>query len=356
MHRLQQMPERLRVARRELVREPQHRERVALVALLAGQLPQALEPERGARAAGGDGAVLQLLAPRDQRFAVGGGGEEPSVLRVGEARDQLVRERARLLEPALLAARFEQREQGLEQERVVLEVGADARLAVVVGAQQAPVAVAHARQHELRAGRRRVEVAGLRERRARVCQRRDHERVPARHALVVEARAHALDARRAKRPADPLALLRGRARTAAGEYVEARLRMVRVREVALLGDAEPRDRGVRVGAQQRAQLLGAPHVEGVPPRRPSPRRAPSRSRPRARASRAAPTRARPRTPRAAAPRPTPRTRAGTRARAARCRRASSRSAAQSSSRRRCSARSRRRAGRGCRPRPSRAAS
>ena len=44
--------------------------------------------------AGGDRRVLEVLAPRDQRFAVGGGREEAAVLGVGEARDQRVGERA----------------------------------------------------------------------------------------------------------------------------------------------------------------------------------------------------------------------------------------------------------------------
>ena len=56
------------------------------------------------------------------------------MLGVGEARDQLVGERGGSVEPALLAGGFEQREQRLEQERVILEVGADLGLPVVVGA------------------------------------------------------------------------------------------------------------------------------------------------------------------------------------------------------------------------------
>ena len=60
------------------------------------------------------------------------------------------------LEPALLAGRFEQRDQRLEQEGVVLEVGVDLGLPVVVGAQQAPALVAQLAQDELGAARPRA--------------------------------------------------------------------------------------------------------------------------------------------------------------------------------------------------------
>ena len=69
-----------------------------------------------------------------------GGREEAAVLGVREAGDHLVGQRDRLLEPALLAGRFEQRDQRLEQEGVVLQVRVDLGAAVVVGAQQPAVA------------------------------------------------------------------------------------------------------------------------------------------------------------------------------------------------------------------------
>ena len=132
--------------------------------------------------------------------------------------------------------------------------------------------------------------------------------------------------------------------------------MVRVAEVALLGGAEPGDRGVRVVAEQLAQLGERPHVEasldalGVGVERAveaALRAAHLAQRP---LERVAADLAQP----LVAARPA--SRAGRRGRAGRCRRASSRSAGPSRRRRRCSGRSRRRAGRGCRRRPSRAAS
>ena len=51
--------------------------------------------------------------------------KKPPSLGVGEAGDHLVGERRGLVEPALLAGGFEQHDQRLQQEGVVLEVGAD---------------------------------------------------------------------------------------------------------------------------------------------------------------------------------------------------------------------------------------
>jgi hypothetical protein len=99
------------------------------VALVLRRRPSARQPQQApsprARAPGRDRGVLEVLAPRDQRFAVGGGREEAAVLGIGEAGDQRVGQRRRLGEPALLAGGFEQRDQRLQQEGVVLEVGVD---------------------------------------------------------------------------------------------------------------------------------------------------------------------------------------------------------------------------------------
>ena len=138
------------------------------------------------------------------------------------------------------------------------------------------------------------------------------------------------------------------------EHVQPRLGMVGVVEVALLADPEPGDRGGRVRRRAAPAARRRATRRSGPRRPPSRRRARCRSRPPARASRAAPSRACPRTPPAAPARRWPARRAGTRGPAARCRRASSRSGAPSRCRRRCSGESRRRAGRGSRRWPSRA--
>jgi hypothetical protein len=77
-----------------------------------------------------------------------GGREEAALLGVREALDQDAGERERLLEPPRLERRLVEREQRFEQERVVLEEGADLRAAVVVGAQQPSVGVAHLLEDE----------------------------------------------------------------------------------------------------------------------------------------------------------------------------------------------------------------
>src|SRR6185437_4750840 len=68
---------------------------------------------------------------------------------IGETLDRLLGERDGLVEPARLAACFEQRDRRLQQERVVLQEGGDLRLATVVGTQQASVLVAHVARQEL---------------------------------------------------------------------------------------------------------------------------------------------------------------------------------------------------------------
>ena len=84
--------------------------------------------------------ILEVLAAGDQPLAVGGRDEEAAALRVAKAREDLVGERSRPDKEALLEARLIERQQRLEQERVVLQVGRQARRAVVVGPQQTAVA------------------------------------------------------------------------------------------------------------------------------------------------------------------------------------------------------------------------
>ena len=95
---------------------------------------------------------------------------------------------------------------------MVLQVGADLRLPVVVGAQQPALRVAHLAQQELRAPDGRLEIAGLLQRRAGVGECADHQRVPARQALVVKPGSRPIGAHLQQSRAHPLALLRRRAR------------------------------------------------------------------------------------------------------------------------------------------------
>ena len=238
---------------RERVQQPDHAQRGLLVARLAGEPGQPQEPERGGRGAGRDRGILELLAARDQRLVVGGGGEEPAALGVGEAVEDLVRDPFRLGEPARLERCFVQRQQRLEQERVVLEVGAQVRGAAVVRAQQAAVGPAQLASHELGGVARGVEIARLSEDSAGVRQRRDHERVPGRQPLVVEPGAHALLARRQQGGLDvdqPDRVRRG----ADGD--------VRALEVARVGHAEMLDRRVgELGLERGPYLVEPPHVE-----------------------------------------------------------------------------------------------
>ena len=107
-----------------------------------------------------------------------GGGEEAAALGVAEAGDHGLGEGLGLLEPALLEGRFVKRQQRLEQEGVVLQVGVEMGPAVLVGAQQAPVGVAQGAEHELGAAAGRLEVVLAPEHRAGLGQGGDRQRVP----------------------------------------------------------------------------------------------------------------------------------------------------------------------------------
>ena len=250
--RLQQVAERLRVLRRDRVQQPDRAERRLLVAILARQCREPQQGERGGRLAGGDRVVLDLLAPGDQLLVVLVGREEPAVLAVGEALEDRVGERLRLGEPPRVERRLVERQQRVEQERVVLEHRPQPRLAAVVGAQEAAVLVAHAGDEEVRAPHRGVAVDGLVERGGGVGERRDHQRVPARQALVVEPGPHPLRTR----------LVELRAQRVAVRRVGRRAHEdVRALEVAPLGHPEVLDRLIGLVAEHLADLGHGPDVE-----------------------------------------------------------------------------------------------
>ena len=237
---------------------------MALVGVLAGQRGEPQQPERGRRAARGDRRVLEVLAPRDELLVVVGGREEAALLGVGEALDDRVGERARLAEPARLEGRLVEVQQRLEQERVVLEVGVELRLARVERAQQPPAVVAHARQDEV--ARRRA--------RRRGGPARPRTAPASASALIISAFQPAR--RLSSRPGQTRSSRRAssvRAHARAGVVVErgsSRGQVVGALVVAAARRLEVRDRGLGVSSPRR----GAGRWPAAPPPA-SPRRPPA---------------------------------------------------------------------------------
>src|SRR5580658_7066008 len=116
-----------------LVEQAEHPDGLVLVALLAGEESEAKQAEGGRRVPGGDGRVVEILAAGGEALVVVGGGEEAAVLGVGEVIDRRFGERRRLAVPALLERRLVQGEERLEQEGMVLKVGAQPSAAVLPG-------------------------------------------------------------------------------------------------------------------------------------------------------------------------------------------------------------------------------
>ena len=69
------------------------------------------------------GAVVLVLAPGEQLLVVVGGEEEAAAFVVAVLLDHRVGQRLRLVEPLLLAGRVVQRQQAVDEEGVVVEVG-----------------------------------------------------------------------------------------------------------------------------------------------------------------------------------------------------------------------------------------
>ena len=181
---------------------------------------------------------------------VGSRGEEPASLRVLEAFDDRARQRRGLAIEAGLERRLIQRDQCLEQEAMVLEIGVEASLTVLPRTQQAPVRGSHVVKDEGRALNGGLHVVVSLEHGARLRQGGDHERVPGRQALVVEPGADAVGARLVQLAADlrqPLRL-----RSSSLEDVGAGLERRR---------SEVRDRLVVLIAKDLLELVQRPHVE-----------------------------------------------------------------------------------------------
>ena len=318
---------------------------MALVAVLAGERGEPQETEGRRRVARWDRVVLGILAARDQLLVVVRRREEAAALGVREAVDHRLGRLTRGVEPADLEGRLVERQQRLDQIRVVLEVGVELRLALLPGPQEVPLGVAHPGPDELRTRSCRVEVVGATEHRSGVGERGDRERVPGENPLVVETGPDA----RGALPIERLACLRRGG-------VEAGLRRRRrdggccvprscppARRRSRRSARRPRRRGRPRRGPTRSPPASRRRTD--PPRPRSRRRAPSRSRPPPRASRPASSRASARRSRASARGRGPGGRADRRGPAERCRRASSRNGARARPRRPSSGRTRRRSGR-----------
>ena len=158
---------------------------VALVLVLPGQGGEAEEAECGRRVARRDRVVVDVLASDDELLVVVRGGEEAAALRVGEELDHLVRGLARGVEPADVEGRLIEREEGLGQVRVVLEVSGQVGAPVLVRAKEPAAVVPQVPPNELGARNCGVEVLVAGNRGTGLRQGADHERVPRAQPLVV---------------------------------------------------------------------------------------------------------------------------------------------------------------------------
>ena len=148
------VPERLGVSYGEGKQQAEHPEGVTFVLAVARQQRKAQEPERSGRVARRDRGVLEVLAARRERLVVLRGGEETTALAIRETLDHRVGELHSLPVPPWVEGRLIERQKGLEQERVVLQVRVEPRLTVLPGPQEATVRVARLVQQEGRAGNR----------------------------------------------------------------------------------------------------------------------------------------------------------------------------------------------------------
>ena len=108
VERLQQVAEGGRVLWRQLVQEAQLAERGLLVACSPVSAASRSSPSAAAEPPPGMGASSRSLRRVSELLVVGRGREEPAALGVGEALEERVAERARLVEPALLERRLVQ--------------------------------------------------------------------------------------------------------------------------------------------------------------------------------------------------------------------------------------------------------
>ena len=143
---------------------------------------------------GGDGVparhrvVVQLLGPHHERLGVRSRLEEAPTFGVVEQAEEVVGERPSGLEPPQLERRLVERETRIGHERVVIGVTRAAGTSVAPGPQQPAVGRAELGQDEPGGRDRRLDVARLPERPARLGERRDRHRVPRGEHLVVGGR------------------------------------------------------------------------------------------------------------------------------------------------------------------------
>src|SRR5690606_33341343 len=159
---------------------------------VAGDAAEAEAVERGDGVAGGEGAVVAVLAPEEERFALGLGEEEPAAVGVGEAALGLAVEGEGGLEVALVEEGVVELVEAPGEAGVVVEEAGDGGLAGAVAVEEAAVGRAHRLKQEVGGAGGGLGVAAVAEGAGGAGQRGDHEPVPVREHLVVEARARAL--------------------------------------------------------------------------------------------------------------------------------------------------------------------
>src|SRR6185503_19833249 len=108
-----QVAERLRMAGRGSVQDPEYLYRRALERTVAGERVELQQRVRGRRAPRRDRVLLEASRSHDQGLVVGGGVEEAAALFITEPLTEVLGQAPRLDEPACLERRLVQREQRL---------------------------------------------------------------------------------------------------------------------------------------------------------------------------------------------------------------------------------------------------
>ncbi len=144
----------------------------------------------GDAVAGGHRLVAEGFGPLDQGLVVGGGEEKAALFGVEELLQQHVRQRDGQIEIGPAPARLQQLQQCVEQQRVVVQVGVQVRVAVLVGRQQPAVApqVAPDKVQRTLSG---VQAIGAIQHPGGAGHALDHQRVPGCQDLLVPPRSHA---------------------------------------------------------------------------------------------------------------------------------------------------------------------
>ncbi len=153
-------------------------------------MAEPIQRERGDAVARRQRLVRHRLAAVDQRLVPVRGEEETPAPLVAEVRQQAFREPYREVEVLRTPAGLQQFERRVEQERVVVEVGVEARAPILPGRQQ-PVVDDEPVADEVHAGGCRIGEFRSLQPDGGDRQPANHQRVPARQDLVVAPRPDA---------------------------------------------------------------------------------------------------------------------------------------------------------------------